>query len=436
MSISIPRFRLLHPRSFWNFWVAAFLLRVLIAFIPGGNPYDQTCFKAWGIDMLRHGPAAFYTASQGLIPCDYPPLYPLFLGAWAWLYHLVDPGIVSWTRDQVFAMSPMNGWFKLPGGVADLLNGWLVLRLLRPLVGDERATSAARLILFNPLFLYDSVYWGQMDAILLSFFLLVLWALRSGHLVRGAILGAAAVLLKPQGLFLLPFALLTQLGRRHGGRWPLAFLGATGLAVLLVRPFWPAEPVWTSLAPLLDRMRGTADGYPVTSLHAFNLHALTGMSVPDSRIFLGLSQQIWGLVFVALVQGLLAWRLLRPLQDERFFLGGFLSVGAWFLFATRMHERYFIPAIGLLTLAVVLEPRWRRVYVILCTVSILNLLHAQDPAIARILDSTHLTEVLCLVNLACFAHVTRSFLQVRDEVPRSPETSETPDMMGTVGRHP
>lgn len=55
------------PRAFWNV-CAALLLRLAIALIPGGNPYDQACFKAWGIDMLRHDPATFYAMSTATIP--------------------------------------------------------------------------------------------------------------------------------------------------------------------------------------------------------------------------------------------------------------------------------------------------------------------------------------------------------------------------------
>lgn len=203
----------------------------------------------------------------------------------------MDPQIVEWGREQIMSMSPLNAWFKLPAALADLLNGWLILRMLQPLVGDLKARAGAALYLFNPQFLYDSVYWGQMDGLLLTFMLLVV-------------------------------------------------------------------------------------------------------------------QQVWGLILVGVVQVAIGLTLWRRRDPQSFFLGAALSVGAFFLFMTRMHERYFIPAL----VATILDPRLRRDYWALCSISILNLLYAQDPHIASLFDARGITTILSMANLGLFSRLLWQFI--------------------------
>ena len=55
----------------------ALLLRLVLALVTGGYPYDMSCFVAWGDKLAAEGPAAFY--SEGYF-ADYPPGYLWVLG--------------------------------------------------------------------------------------------------------------------------------------------------------------------------------------------------------------------------------------------------------------------------------------------------------------------------------------------------------------------
>ena len=50
----------------------ALLLRLVLALVTDGYPYDMSCFVAWGDKLAAEGPAAFY--SDGYF-ADYPPGY-------------------------------------------------------------------------------------------------------------------------------------------------------------------------------------------------------------------------------------------------------------------------------------------------------------------------------------------------------------------------
>ena len=55
----------------------ALLLRLVLALVTDGYPYDMSCFVAWGDKLAAEGPAAFY--SDGYF-ADYPPGYLWVLG--------------------------------------------------------------------------------------------------------------------------------------------------------------------------------------------------------------------------------------------------------------------------------------------------------------------------------------------------------------------
>ena len=55
----------------------ALLLRLVLALVTDGYPYDMSCFVAWGEKLLADGPAGFYSGGYF---ADYPPGYLFVLG--------------------------------------------------------------------------------------------------------------------------------------------------------------------------------------------------------------------------------------------------------------------------------------------------------------------------------------------------------------------
>lgn len=64
-------------KSLWVLLGGALLLRLVLALVTDGYPYDMSCFVAWGDKLAAGGPAAFY--SEGYF-ADYPPGYLWVLG--------------------------------------------------------------------------------------------------------------------------------------------------------------------------------------------------------------------------------------------------------------------------------------------------------------------------------------------------------------------
>ena len=63
--------------ALWVVLASALALRLALALVTEGYPYDMSCFVAWGDKLAAQGPAAFY--SEGYF-ADYPPGYLWVLG--------------------------------------------------------------------------------------------------------------------------------------------------------------------------------------------------------------------------------------------------------------------------------------------------------------------------------------------------------------------
>ena len=56
--------------ALWLVLGGAFVLRMILAGVTEGYPYDMSCFVAWGEKLLADGPAGFYSGGYF---ADYPP---------------------------------------------------------------------------------------------------------------------------------------------------------------------------------------------------------------------------------------------------------------------------------------------------------------------------------------------------------------------------
>jgi len=63
--------------TLWLLLGCGLALRLVLALVTEGYPYDMSCFVAWGDKLAAEGPAAFY--SEGYF-ADYPPGYLWVLG--------------------------------------------------------------------------------------------------------------------------------------------------------------------------------------------------------------------------------------------------------------------------------------------------------------------------------------------------------------------
>jgi Gpi18-like mannosyltransferase/predicted membrane-bound dolichyl-phosphate-mannose-protein mannosyltransferase len=363
------------------------VLRLTIAYVlwPGsGFETDIATYTAWASRLYEFGPGSFY--ESGMF-ADYPPayLYVLWLGS----------HVMAFLHGGNFAAVPSDA-LKLGPILADIAVGAALYVIARRWAGERPDAArlgliAAGLYLFNPVTWYDSALWGQTDAAGALVILLCVGALVRGNSEGAAALAVLAALVKPQfGVVAGPIVAAVLL-RRHllapgsgprerpwapvpVARWlsqeqgliRIVSSAAVGLITMLV----VLTPFGLSVPGFVERMAGTAGGYPWLSVNAYNPWALVGSDgqqplalgggwSPDTVAFLGpLPAVVIGgaLLVVAFLLGMLrlGWR-----DDRRsiVLVAIFLAL-AFFVLPTRVHERYLFPVFGLVPLLAVLDRRW------------------------------------------------------------------------------
>ncbi len=328
------------------------LLLRLLFILSTGFDNDVQAFESWTLTLRDNAPWLFY-AKAGF--ADYPPGYFVVLWVLGRLYALV-PGAAA---DPMHGYAILRVLIKLPAIAMDLVNAYVVYRIARRYASEKISLVAAALLALNPAAIYVSSYWGQVDSVSWGLVLIALWqVLRAGdepakttrRLVVAWLVLAFSVLIKPQGatlalLFLAyPFATgdaavraRRLIGTAYGVVAALALAGVVGLL------FHPAADVF---GWLFGRYAFGSAVYKYTSINAFNLYALRiPFWQPDDKTIslFGVqagSYAVWGVALVLAATALIVGRYLQRRDDRALLEGAMLCALAFFVLATRMHERY------------------------------------------------------------------------------------------------
>lgn len=327
---------------------AALLIRLLLASLPGFG-VDNGTFQAWSQDLAAHQPWNFYKPHQFT---DYAPGYMYVL----WMIGELDK-LMHFNHDQwVYIL-------KIPAIVADLASAYLVYRMLEK-QGPLAQLGATVIYLFFPPALLIGAFWGQVDSILAFFLLLSVYFISRDKPVAGAVAFMIGFLVKPQAIAALPF-LAFWIMRRYppklGERFevPRVWLECAAvplvLLLVLIIPFFEYKP-WRLITVLYQAT--DVENYRVNSFWAYNFwntgglfkmgfkcdlaNHCSGTSVATE--FLGVSTRYWGLLLFASSIAAILYVFRNARDTGMLALGTALSVMAFYMFLTRMHERYVYAA--------------------------------------------------------------------------------------------
>lgn len=330
-------------------WVAGLLaalamIKCLMLPLFPGYPHDIFEFLLWGEVMTRN-PAHVY---DPLINCRYMPGYLYAL--WA----SVAPAREFYLGPQVTdaSVALLRVLVRIPPVIADFLLALVVFAWPQDVdrqahAGrDWRGLAPAMLLALNPALVFTSVAWGQNDSVLTLPLMLALLLATQGSYALAAAAAALAVIIKLQGIIVLPILGIWILLHSRSRDWITATLAFAVTVIIGFAPFQVGRP-WDFLARVIA---SSAEYFPYTSLNAFNLMALVeGMRVRDSAALLGLSAFAAGMVLMAalfLVAVFIVWRGRSP---RALLYAAFLAYLGFFVLPTRIHERYLYFALALLT---------------------------------------------------------------------------------------
>ena len=141
-------------KSLWVLLGGALLLRLVLALVTDGYPYDMSCFVAWGDKLAAEGPAAF-TARATL-----PTTRPATSGCWDWWGAIRAALHIAYESKWTYFL------LALVPSLCDCGLAWLVYRTAKRSsrsVKEHTALVLTAFTAFNPLMLFDTGVWKQID---------------------------------------------------------------------------------------------------------------------------------------------------------------------------------------------------------------------------------------------------------------------------------
>ncbi|HEY8320814.1 MAG TPA: phospholipid carrier-dependent glycosyltransferase [Candidatus Baltobacteraceae bacterium] len=411
-------------RPLWLILIVGLIARLLFIGSDGFHN-DVQAFQSWSLTLAEHGFGQFY-AKAGF--ADYPPGYFYILGAIGWLWETffkhADP--------NYFALRLM---VKIPAILADLAVGLLLYKLVRRFADERWALGAAALYVLNPVFILISAMWGQVDSISGGIALLAVYLLlrsddetvRAPWFVGSAwVLFGYSLLIKPQAAILIPlflaFAFVDANKREMRLRATAAGIGASLIVTLLLT--LPFHPTWNPVADfgwLAGQYRVGVSQYPYGTINAFNLWAIKQKFWQSDMLpTLFFPQAVWAWALTAGAAALILWRYVQTKTAQAFVESAALLLVAFFMLASRMHERYIFDGLLFTIAAIPLARRYLWAALIFSVVTWLNLQYSLQYMAALeqhlSVDAQDLwgwvSHALALVNVATFFVLGYLFLGV------------------------
>jgi len=383
--------RTTNPASAWERalpWAMPALLllafAIRLAFVGDqGFKTDVGTFEAWTISLVDHGLGKFYGSTSF---ADYPPGYFYVLAVVGALWEPLR------SHDGGFGI--LQFLVKLPAILADLGCGALLYAIARRFTANPwLPIGVAALYLLNPATIFISASWGQVDSIAGGLALLAVWLLLKSddakpgsfsYLIPAAwIAFSYSLLIKPQAAVLIPIFIAFAFADPDRRRTRLigtaaGIVAAYVFAVALVEPFHPSGPI-AATQWLLERYRFGSSVYAYNSVNAFNLWSVhEGFWDKDSQLIGFIPQYLWGITLVLAAVALIVWRYLTEKSSVALLQASALALLAFYVLATRMHERYSFDALLFAIACVPIARRYLWGAIVLSVVLFANLQYSLE----------------------------------------------------------
>jgi Gpi18-like mannosyltransferase len=308
--------RLFTQISHYYVLAIAFMLG-LIVFLPDSG-YDKYFWVTWAQYIKEHGLTQAYNNPE----INYHPVILCIIDVFTWFFN--SPADINLTNIN---------WLKVPTALFD----WGIIFLSLKLMQHHKVNLQWGLLLaFNPAFWYNTIIWGQFDSIWVFFCLASIYVALKEKWFLSIVLYTLALNTKLFALMFLPFI------------FPLWIKDKTSqlqllrpLPVLLILQFISLLPfLFTTHNSLFTIIGRSTDYYNSISRNAYNIWYFfftDPFNTPDDTLI------AW--VFGGVIAVFFVLALLQLLERITIWQSAALASLIFFLFLTRMHERYAHAAI-------------------------------------------------------------------------------------------
>jgi len=341
-----------------------------------GYDADVRMYETWSWKATALGIHTLYEPSAGVTSDNHPGiLYPFKAIGWTY-QHLFDaefPFPEQTRMDHRFLL-------RFPAVLSDLLIGVFVYAVARRRLNHWPAALVLASFVFNPAIIFDSAYYGQLDAVHSLLVVAAVVIIGEGFPGWGWLVMGLAMLTKPQTYVVAP--LLVLITARRFGWWGLVRGGLASVvgALLIALPFLR----YGTFQSFARYMVSITQVHPVVGANADNFwwwmtwgraaRVFDTTPVPAlATLGLSLSYRTTGII---LVLGVLlfvwyaAWR--RP-HPPALYEWAALSALVFFVLSTEMHENYMYLALPLLALVYYTDRRLTILYALLSATFVANM---------------------------------------------------------------
>ena len=313
--------------SFWALWIILLLgliVRLLLARDPG-HEADLLTFEQFSLDLGQHGPLTFYDGHSDISMgfADYLPGY---------LYFLWGAGLAG--RWIGFGHDTYVWILKSPSIIADLASCCLLYLILEEKPKRVRLLAALTYA-FLPTALFIGALWGQVDSLLSLAILVCVYFLNKQRPVAAAVTYAVGFLIKPQAIAVLPFLAFWGMRDSTPRVWAKCAAAAFITGLIIILPFYPTNP-WGIFKHLYD----STNIFVFASSFTYNFWAVFGWFQNDNVKTWYITWREWGLILTIMSQLFIIYSLRNARGLGMLSLGVGLTALAFFVFQSRMHERY------------------------------------------------------------------------------------------------
>jgi len=341
-------------------FAAVLFLRIILFNLPSFHT-DMSAWESWSYKLVSLGPANFYSENYF---SDYFPGYLYILWIAGGFYHFIFPNVS-------FADLKFESMIKLITLAFDIATAYFIYKIVNN-YSKKFSKLSALLYMLNPAVIFNSSIWGQVDGIFTFFIVYSCFLLTEVKKpIASSFLSSLAILIKPQSLAILPMILLYNL-KFYKKHLAIILLVVTFIPIFLSLPFFVNDP----LLGLINLGKNAASVYPYSSLFAFNFWGIFGFWKTDQNIFLIFPYQAWGFILYTVSIILVVYPFIKnKTKQKHFYIASSLSFMAFFLFLTRMHERYLFPFLAFVLIASFISKSkiLALMYVVVSIINLINL---------------------------------------------------------------
>jgi len=376
-------------------FLSGFLMRLGLMFIA--SSFDINNHISWAQDAYSQGLAGFYeTQSKEVYAWLYPNYPPLAIFIFYLVFIIKQPvfNVLWWLNlklpffpSKIFSFLGTRGYttgfYKIPAIIFDLILAYSCYLFAKKLFPKDKQKHilAASLILFNPMFFYISGLWGQIEAIVLSFFLISVYLLVfSKKPVLSFVFFVLSFLVKPVIIIFLPIYLI-YFFKKYGWK-NILYSSIIGNLIfwLFFLPFYKNGNIF--IYPYMTYFNKIilSQSMDKVSNSAFNFWSINPqlMQIKDITKIVGpFSYQVIGLIIVIIFYLIIINLYLKKTKSiAAFFYSIFLTGFSYIMFSTRMHERYFIYLLPFIFLICLKESKYFKWTVFLSILFFFNLFYS------------------------------------------------------------